>query len=326
MKDASVLFDYPGPKAARRHRIIGIVGTIILVSMGAGLIYGLRDQLTWNMWKPVFTGSTWTAYLLPGLLNTLKAAALAVVFSLILGTVLGIGRLNHRRWVRYPFGVIVELFRAVPVLMMMLFSYYAFRALNVLSGDLLSLAGVVMGLTLYNSAVIAELIRAGVHSLPHGQFEAGQAIGLTRNQTMLQIQLPQAVSAMMPSLVAQLIVVLKDTTLGTMISYSELLRTGGTINAVYGNIIVIYFVIGTIFFALNYGLRRLAEWFESRARRHETLTPFEPPAPDIDFIQDDLPQVGRLSGWSGAIARVAGVLGAPGPWVPKPQFGISGLS
>lgn len=326
MRDASVLFDHPGPKAARRHKIIGIIGGIVLSAMGVGLIYGLREQLGWNMWKPVFTGSTWTAYLLPGLLNTLKAAALAVAFSIILGIILGIGRLSHRRWIRYPVGVIVELFRAVPVLMMMLFSYYAFRALNLLSGDTLSLAGVVMGLTLYNSAVIAELIRAGVHSLPHGQFEAGQAIGLTRGQTMLQIQLPQAISAMMPSLVAQLIVVLKDTTLGTMISYSELLRTGGTINAVYGNIIVIYFVIGTIFFALNYALRRLAEWFEGRARQHETLTPFEPPAPDIDFIQDDLPQVGRPSGWSGAIARVTGVLGAQGAWVPKPKYGIAGLS
>ena len=319
----SVLFDYPGPKARRRHLIIGIVGSILLLALVVGVFYGLREQLVAAKWQPMLDPVTWTAYLLPGLVNTLKAAAISVVTSGVLGLLLGVGRLSHLKIIRWPVGVIVEFFRAVPVLMMMLFSYYAFRTLNIFSGDALSLAGVVTGLTLYNSCVIAELVRAGVHSLPKGQREAGVALGLTRGQTMSTILLPQAITAMLPSLVAQLIVILKDTTLGTMIAYSELLRSGGTVDAVYGNLIVVYIIVGTIFFLLNWSLTRVAEWLEGRARRHEVPAPHEDDAPDIEFIQDDLPAMGRPSNWSGAVARV---LGAPGDWVPKPRYGIAGWS
>lgn len=317
---ASVLFDVPGPKAIRRHRIIGVVGSIALLALAVAVAYGLREQLLPAKWTPLFEPSTWTAYLLPGLLSTLGAAAVAVATSISIGLLLGLGRLSHCRSIRWPSGVIVEFFRAVPVLMMMLFSYYAFRALDIFSGDTLSLAGVVTGLTLYNSCVIAELIRAGVHSLPKGQREAGVALGLTRFQTLVSILLPQAITAMLPSLIAQLIVVLKDTTLGTMIAYSDLLRSAGTIDAVYGNLIPVYIVIGAIFFLLNWSLTKLAEWFEGRARKHESHLPNEPAAPDIEFIQDDLPQLGHRSGWTGAVARV---IGTPTTWIPKPKYEIT---
>lgn len=321
--NGSVLFDYPGPKARRLYLIIGIVGSLVLLGLVFAVIWGLREHLVAAKWRPMLQESTWTAYLLPGLLNTLRAAAISVLTSSLLGLILGIGRLSHVRVIRWPAAVIVEFFRAVPVLMMMLAAYYGFRALGIFSGDTLSLMGVVTGLTLYNGAVIAELIRAGVHSLPKGQHEAGAAIGLTRSQTLNSILLPQAITAMLPSLVAQLIVILKDTTLGTMIAYYDLLRSAGTMDAVYGNLIVVYIVVGAIFFICNWALTKLAEWLEGRARRRSTA---RPPAPDIEFIQDDLPHVGERSGWSGAAARIATVLGAPGKWVPKARFGVPGVS
>ncbi len=269
MTAPSVLFDSPGPKARRRHRIIGVAGSIVLVGFLAWLVWQLRAQLAPVKWQPMSMADTWTYYLLPGLINTLKAAALSILFALGLGLLLGLGRLSSARALNWLASVLVEFFRSVPVLMMMIFSNALYIQLGWFDGETRPLAGVVTGLTLYNGAVIAELIRSGVHSLPNGQREAGIAIGMTRSQTLMLILLPQAISAMLPSLVAQLIVVLKDTTLGYMITYPDLLRNAQNIDAVYGNIVVDFIVAGAIFYLLNWALTRLAGWLESwlRTRR-----------------------------------------------------------
>ena len=263
MSAQAVLFDLPGPRARARHRLLAIVGVLAGLGIVGGAVYLLRNELGWNMWRPYTDPVTWTAYILPGLQATLLAAAISVVTSLVVGVLLGIGRLMSNRLVSGVSGVLVEFFRAVPVLMMMVFAYYAFIYSGVLRGQAASLAGIVVGLTLYNGSVIAELIRSGVHSLPRGQTEAGLAVGLTPGQTLRSILLPQAIRAMLPALVSQLIVVLKDTALGYLIVYAELLQRSQNLAANYGNIIVAFFVAGVIFVIINALLAWVAHWLEN---------------------------------------------------------------
>jgi glutamate transport system permease protein len=190
------------------------------------------------------------------------------------------GRLSDLAVLRWACGIFVEFFRSVPVLMMMLFFYYfGVYALHVF-GSGASLFGVVAGLTFYNSSVIAELIRSGVHSLPKGQREAALAIGLTPTQGLISILLPQAVTAMLPSLVSQLVVILKDSALGFWINYSELIRAGQNLSTTKGNLIPTLIVLAAMFILINYALTRLAGTLEGRLRKRRGApsTPIDPMA------------------------------------------------
>ncbi|MGV8850561.1 MAG: amino acid ABC transporter permease [Propionibacteriaceae bacterium] len=264
MSTQSVLFDIPGPRAVRRHRTLGALGVLLLSALLAAVVYGLRDQLTGPLWAPFLAADTWIYYVYPGVFMTLQAALISVVLATLLGLVLGMGRLSHVRPVRWAASIFVEFFRSVPVLMMMLFAYYVFLFTIRLPGALLPILGVVIGLTLYNACVMAELLRSGVHSLPKGQREAGLAIGLSPGQTLRSILLPQAVTAMLPSLVSQLVVILKDTALGYLITYPDLIRSMTNLSAVKGNLVTSFLVAAVIFILINSLLTTLAHWIERR--------------------------------------------------------------
>lgn len=276
----SVLFDAPGPRSKRLYAAIGAASIVILLLIVWFVLAKLDDkgQLTAAKWKPFLTAETWTAYLLPGLGRTLLAAAIAMVLSLVVGVLLGVGRLSGNGIVRAACGVFVEFFRSVPVLMMMLFAFFFGIFILHISGDPVALFGVIAGLTFYNSCVIAELIRSGVNSLPRGQREAGLAIGLTGLQTLAAILLPQAITAMLPSLISQLVVILKDTALGYIITYSEVLRSGQNFATRTGNLIPTLIVIAAMFILINYGLSRLARYLEARLRatRNVKTPPADP--------------------------------------------------
>ncbi len=270
-EEAAVLFDAPGPKARARHRILAVVGSLAILALLAFAVVKLADptnnQFAPEKWAPFLNPVSWTAYLIPGFVGTIVAAVLSVLLAVVLGLLLGIGRLVEVRWVRWLCGGFVEFFRSVPVLMMMLFAYYF--GLNVLriSGSALPLFGVVVGLTVYNSCVLAELVRSGVNSLPKGQRESGLAIGLTPLKTLTIILLPQAITAMLPSMLSQLVVILKDSALGSMISYSELLRSGTNLATTNANLIPTMLVLAAMYILINSGLTKLASMVQDRLRR-----------------------------------------------------------
>jgi len=175
--------------------------------------------------------------------------------------VLALWRTARLRWVRLPAIAVVELFRGLPVLLMMLFGLLGF--------GWSAFAAVVFGLVAYNMAIIAEILRAGLASLPKGQAEAAYAVGLTRGQTLLTILLPQAVRTMLPSLIAQLVVLLKDSSLGFIVGYPELLKSIQNNAQFFGNAYYIaLFVVGAgIYLAVNIALSRLAVWIGHRTSR-----------------------------------------------------------
>ncbi|WP_327318281.1 amino acid ABC transporter permease [Streptomyces sp. NBC_01235] len=272
---SSVLYDTPGPRARRRNVIFSVV-FFVLLALFAWWVWQKMDeknQLTSALWKPFTESEAWTTYLLPGLANTLKAAALSMVIALPLGAVFGISRLSDHRWVRAVAGTVVEFFRSIPVLLLMLFAneFYA-RSTDVTSDDRPFYA-VVTGLVLYNASVLAEVVRAGILSLPKGQTEAAYAIGLRKGQTMNSILLPQAVTAMLPAIVSQLVVIVKDTALGgVMIGFTELLNSRGTLAANYANVIPSFIVVAAMFILLNFILTSFASWLERRLRRSKRST------------------------------------------------------
>lgn len=269
MSGASVLFDSPGPRARFRNRIITVV-TVVLVALVAWVVYARLDakgQLTAAKWEPFLTPNLWKTYVLPGVQGTLTAAAVSIVLALLLGFVLGVGRLSHHGGIRWTCSVIVEFFRAVPVLIMMIFAYFLYATYDVFPSKHLALAGVITGLTLYNGAVIAEIVRAGVQALPRGQAEAAEALGLRWGQTMRSILLPQAVTSMLPVLISQMVVVLKDTAIGYQITFVEMVRQGTQVGSAYGNYIPALIVIAVLMIVVNFGLGSLATWVEARLRK-----------------------------------------------------------
>lgn len=265
----TVLFDAPGPRAKRLYAGVAVASVVILALALWFVIDKLNEkgQLTAAKWKPFLTAEIWTEYLIPGLIGTLTAAAISVVLAMALGIMLGVGRLSTQIWVRWPCGIVVEFFRAVPVLLMMLFTYALYANYDMFPPDRLALAAVVTALTLYNGAVVAELVRSGVYSLPKGQSEAAMAIGLTTGKSMRLILLPQAITAMMPAIVGQLVVILKDTALGYIITYEELLRKAEQIGNFTSNLLPALIVVGAIFVIMNYLLTVLAHRVERMMRR-----------------------------------------------------------
>jgi glutamate transport system permease protein len=268
MSAETVLYDHPGPRAKARNRIL----TIAFGVAGLALLWWVyhrfdaKGQWAGTLWKPFTAGSTWTDYILPGLGHTLGAAAVAMVLALAFGIIFAVGRLSEHWWLRVPAGIVVEFFRAVPLLLLMFFIFFGVPFLT--EQPMPAFWAVVAGLTLYNGSVLAEAFRAGVKSVAPGQGEAAYAIGLRKGQVLQLILIPQAARAMLPVIVSQLVVLVKDTALGYLISYSELLQMGvNNLSANFGNVVQAAIVAALIYIAVNATLTAVAGWLERRTRR-----------------------------------------------------------
>lgn len=265
---ATVLYDAPGPKARNLHRLASVAVAGLLVGAGYLVYLSLEDkgQLASAKWSPFTESSSWTTYLIPGIQGTLVAAAISIVLALVLGAILGIARLSDHRLIRVVAGAFVELFRAIPVLILMIFSYQLFAEYRIFESQYLALAAVIVGLTLYNGSVIAEIVRAGINSLPKGQSEAAKALGMRKSVIMRTVLLPQAVTAMLPAIISQMVVALKDSALGYLIGYVEVVRSGQQLGSFYGNYLPALVVVAVIMIVLNSTLTVLATRLEKRLR------------------------------------------------------------
>ena len=268
MSTENVLYDHPGPRAKVRNAILTAVFAVVLLALLYWVYARFDEKGQWagTLWKPFTRGSTWSDYILPGLGHTLAAAAVAMVLSLAFGLIFSVGRLSDHWWLRIPAGAVVEFFRAVPLLLLMFFIFFGVPFLT--EQPMSIFWAVVIGLTLYNGSVLAEAFRAGVRSVARGQSEAGYAIGMRKSQVMQEILVPQAARAMLPVIVSQLVVLVKDTALGYIIGYSELLQDGvNTLAANFGNIVAAAIVAAIIYIMVNASLTAFAGWLERRTRR-----------------------------------------------------------
>ena len=277
---SSVLYDVPGPRAVLRNRILGVLTVLVVLGIVGFFVWRLADtgQFTAKKWSAFTYTNVWMS-ILDATLATLAAFGAAALGALVLGFLLAIGRLSDHAWVRRPFTAIIEEFRAIPVLVFMFLLYYGFPVIGIRMEPYWA---VVIALVCYNGSVLAEVIRAGVESLPRGQTEAGYAVGLRKAGVMRLILLPQAIRAMMPVIIAQLVVTLKDTALGFIITYPELLFYAKYIGAqpVVGSPIVpATIVVGVIYVSLCLLLSFVATLVEKRLRRSPRVAEVAAAAP-----------------------------------------------
>jgi len=245
---------------------LGVVGAValLLLALVAVVLQRLEEtgQFRSIFWEP-FTRSGVQRILLRGLGATLRAAAVALVLALALGLVLAAGRLSERLVLRQASGVFVEFFRALPLVLLI---FFAFLGLPELGIEIGAFGALVIGLTLYNGSVLAEIFRAGINAVPRGQSEAAYSLGLRKGAVLRLILVPQAVRIMLPTLVSQMVVLLKDSALGFIVAYPELLRSGRRIYTNIGNVIPTAIVIAAIYIAINLALTGLATCLERRQR------------------------------------------------------------
>jgi glutamate transport system permease protein len=282
----AVLYDAPGPRARRRNLLLGIIGTAALLAFVGFVLYRFvaTGQFDARVWEWILFKNI-QLLLVEGLLNALRAFALAAVLSLVFGAVFAAGRLSDHAWVSRPATTVVEFFRAVPLLILIFILYFGVsRGLGV---NVSAYTALVLGLMLYNGSVLAEVFRAGVASLPHGQSEAAYALGMRKTQVMTNVLLPQALRAMLPTIVSQLVVVLKDTALGFIILYPELLyqaRFLGSQGQLGSPILQVALVVAVIYIAMCVLLARLATFLEGRTRRRKGGPPAAAAQPEAELV------------------------------------------
>lgn len=258
---SSVLFDAPGPKTRARHRLYTIVSSVVLALLAAFVLwrFWLEGQLTKDMWEPFVTPRI-MLFLLQGLMWTLLMALVAVLGSVVIGAILGIAKLSEHALVRWPAWLWVEFWRAVPLLMAIIVMWFALGA----RAGWTAYWAVVIGLWLYNGSVLAEIVRAGINALPKGQSEAAYALGMRKTLAMKAILLPQAVKIMLPAIISQSIVALKDTSLGYAVLAYGLTTNGKEIYRTFDNIVPTALVLAAIYITCNLGLSWLATWTQRR--------------------------------------------------------------
>ena len=266
----SVLYDVPGPKVRRLSLVLSIIGTVLIaaglvaifvflsqprVNAGGVAQPGIFDASRWDilgdraLWRAVWRG----------LSATLQMASVAAVLALVVGVLLSMARTATTAAIRIPSIVVIEFLRGMPVLLMMLFVLLVFSTGQFWAG--------VGALAVYNGAVIGEALRAGIASLPRGQRESGLAVGLTPLQTRFSIEYPQAFRQMLPIIIAQLVVLLKDTSLAYILGYQELLNVvlkQGTTTFGPTYLFTLFFVVWAVYLTVNLTLSWIARFVARR--------------------------------------------------------------
>jgi glutamate transport system permease protein len=262
---APLLADALGPRGRRRVRIVSIASGVVIAALVAVAIMRLSDkgQLDWAKWEPLTRWSV-LKFLWGGLLKTLQVAAVAMVLAMVIGGFMALARLARNPLMHYPAVGFVEFFRAMPLLLLIFFTAQFLPKYGV---SLEVFWYLVIALTAYNSAVLAEIFRSGILSLDRGQSEAAFALGLGYWQAMLSVIVPQAARRMIPAIVSQLVTVLKDTSLGYVIAFEELLRRSRSTGEFFGNPLQVVAFVAVIYIAVNFTLSRLASRLEVRQRR-----------------------------------------------------------
>ena len=259
-----VLGDELGPRGRRRALVVSVAAVALFAVVVALAIQRLagKGQLAAGKWSLLVKPAV-LKFLLGGLVNTVRAAAPALVLALAFGTVLALSRLSANLPARLLAGAYVTFFRALPLLTLVIFMYIGLPKLGLNPPPYWAL---VFALTLYNAAILGEVFRAGILSLDRGQSEAASAIGLRRGQAMRLVVLPQAFRRMIPTIVSQSITLLKDTSLGFVVTYEELLRRGQITGEFGKNPLQALAVTAALYWMMTFSLSRVARHLEVRQR------------------------------------------------------------
>jgi len=249
-----VLFGDLTPKAQALARIVSVTVAAALLVLAAAVVYRFHaaGQFEGRLWEFFAWKTTW-AFLGKGLLGTLASAATAAVIALVFGLVLMVGRRSRLRLVRWPAVAVIEFLRGVPTLLLI---YVCFLVLPSVGIKLSSYWMLTLPVGLSTAAVVAEMYRAGVLAVPRGQTDAARALGLNEARVFAHVVFPQALRYIVPALVAQLVIVIKDTTFGYVVTYGELMQNAKVLIANYRSLVPVYLVVAVLYCAVNYAISR----------------------------------------------------------------------
>lgn len=260
MRDA--LYEAPGPRGRRRIAVgtaLAAVAVVALVALVVRQFY-VTGQLAPRYWSFLARWSTWR-FLLQGLLGTVEVALTAGVIALVLGMALMLGRTSGVRPLSAVCRAVTDFFRGVPSLLLIYFFFFVPAQLGLKMPSFWMLA---LPVALAASGVLAEVFRAGVNAVPKGQVEAALSIGLSRAQALRHVVLPQAVRYVIPSLIAQLVVVVKDTTVAYVVSYPDLMQNARVLITSYDALVSMYLVVAVIYIVINYLINKASVYVADR--------------------------------------------------------------
>ena len=261
MRDA--LYEAPGPKT-RQRTIIGTVVSLALLALAISLIvrqFYITDQLNPRYWSFLLEWTTWR-FLLEGLWGTIQVALVSGFISIVLGLLLMLGRIGQNRIISAVCHVLTDLFRSLPSLLLI---YFFFLVIPKYGISMPSFWMLTIPISLAASGVLAEVFRAGVNAVPKGQTEAAMSIGLTHGKIVRKIILPQALRIVIPSLVSQLVVVVKDTTVAYVVSFPDLMQNARVLISNYDALVSMYFVVAIIYILINYAINHLSIYLAQRS-------------------------------------------------------------
>lgn len=249
-----IVFADLGHKAQALARVLSVIVAVALLVLAAAIVvrFHAADQFEGRLWEFFAWKSTWV-FLGKGLLGTLASGAVAAVIALVLGLVLLAGRLSPQRLVRWPAIAVIEFLRGVPTLLLI---YVCFLVLPSVGIKLSAYWMLTLPVGVSTAAVVAEVYRAGVLAVPRGQTDAARALGLSEARVFAHIVFPQALRYIVPALVAQLVIVVKDTTFGYVVTYGELMQNAKVLIANYRSLVPVYLAVAVLYCLVNYAISR----------------------------------------------------------------------
>ncbi|MBB1653485.1 MULTISPECIES: amino acid ABC transporter permease [Delftia] len=249
-----ILFGAPSPQARKITQVVSLIAAAGLIALAAGVVWRFHSagQLEARFWEFFAWPTTW-AFLARGLLGTLASSAMAAAIALSLGLVLLAGRLARPRIVRWPSIAVIEFLRGTPTLLLIYVCFLVLPAAGIKLGTYWMLT---LPIGLSTAAVVAEVYRAGVLAVPRGQTDAARSLGLTEVQVFRLVVFPQALRYIVPALVAQLVIVVKDTTFGYIVTYGELMQNAKVLIANYHALVPVYLVVAVLYCLVNYAISR----------------------------------------------------------------------
>ena len=258
----SALYEAPGPRARRRIAIGTAASAVLLILLVLLVIrqFYVTGQLAPRYWSFLLEWPTWR-FLLQGFVGTVEVALTAGVIALVLGLLLMLGRVSGIAPLSAACRVVTDFFRGVPSLLLI---YFFFLVVPQYGVQMPSFWMLTLPVALAASGVLAEVFRAGVNAVPRGQVEAALSIGLSPAKTMRRIVLPQAVRYVLPSLIAQLVVVVKDTTVAYVVSYPDLMQNARVLITNYDALLSMYLVVAVIYVLINFAINKASVYVARR--------------------------------------------------------------
>ena len=260
-----MLYEEPGPKAKLRIRVVTGISLAASAALAVVVIrqFYITGQLDPKYWSFFARATTWT-FLGKGLLGTLEAAIMAGILAFTAGFLLMLGRISRFRILRGICTALIEFTRGVPTL---LFIYFFFLVVPQFGIQMSAFWKISIPVAISACGVVAEVLRSGVNAVPKGQTEAALSLGMRDGSVFLKVVFPQAIRYVIPALIAELVIVVKDTTFAYVVNFPDLMQNAKVLISNYDALLSVYLVVAVIYILINYLLNRLSDTVAARQRR-----------------------------------------------------------